>query len=208
MDRGPKPAKAKVEARRPAGRKPVATNEARVRELELRLAEALEQQAATSEILRVISASPSDVQPVLDAVAERAAHLCKAPFARVLLVDGDVLHCRADYSVDGGTPIPVVPVALKRTSISGRAVVDSKIINLADIVPLLDTEFPDARENTRRTGFRACLAVPLMREAGAYGAIFLWRREPGLFSPDQVALVETFARQAVIAIENVRLFKS
>ena len=57
------------------------------------------------------------------------------------------------------------------------------------------------------TGFRAALAVPLMREAGAYGAIFLWRREPGLFAPDQVALVQTFARQAAIAIENVRLFK-
>jgi two-component system NtrC family sensor kinase len=95
---------------------------------------------------------------------------------------------------------------LKRTTVSGRAVLESEVINLADIVPLLDTEFPDARENTRRTGFRACLAVPLIREAGAYGAIFLWRGEPGLFAPDQVALVQTFARQAAIAIENVRLF--
>ncbi len=207
MDRGPKPATPKIKAKRPAGRKAVASGDNRVSALETRLAEALEHQAATSEILRVISASPSDVQPVLDAVAEHAAHLCKAPFARVLLVDGDVLLCRADYSAAGGTPIPVVPVALKRTSISGRAVLDSANINIADIVPLLDTEFPDARENTRRTGFRACLAVPLMREAGAYGAIFLWRREPGLFAPDQVALVETFARQVAIAVDNVRLFK-
>jgi GAF domain-containing protein len=207
MNRGVKPAKAKVEAKRPAGRKPVATDDARVRALETRLAEALEQQAATSEILRVISASPSDVQPVLDAVAERAARLCKAPFARVLIIDGDVLNAAADFSVGGETPIPVVPVALKRTSISGRAVLDGDIVHLADILPLLDTEFPDARDNAHRTGFRAALAVPLVREAGAYGAIFLWRREPGLFAPDQVALVQTFAQQAAIAIENVRLFK-
>jgi signal transduction histidine kinase/putative methionine-R-sulfoxide reductase with GAF domain len=207
MNRGVKPAKAKVEARDPAGRKPVATHDAQVRALEARLAEALEQQAATSEILRVISASPSAVKPVLDAVAERAARLCKAPFARVLLVDGDVLNAVADFSVGGETPIPVIPIALKRSSISGRAVLDGDIVHLADILPLLDTEFPDARDNAHRTGFRAALAVPLVREAGAYGAIFLWRREPGLFAPDQVALVQTFAQQAAIAIENVRLFK-
>ncbi len=152
-------------------------------ELEARnrdLAKSLEQQTATSDVLRVIADSPTDVQPVLDTVAERAAHLCNAPFARVLFVDGDVLRTRADHSVAGETPIPVIPVALKRTSITGRAVLDSAIVHHADIVPLLDTEFPDARENAERTGFRAVLAVPLMREAGAYGAIFLWRREPGL----------------------------
>ena len=95
---------------------------------------------------------------------------------------------------------------LKRTSISGRAALDRKTIHHADIVPLLDTEYPDARDNAQLSGFRAVLAVPLMRDGGAYGAIFLWRREPRLFAPDQVALVETFARQAAIAIDNVRLF--
>jgi len=207
MNRGPKPAKAKAMARPAVARtRPVAST-TRTRELEQRLADALEQQAATSEILRLIAASPGDVQPVLDAVAQRAAHLCKTPFACVLLVDGNVLHSRTDSSAAGETPIPVVPVALKRSSITGRTVIDREIVHHADIVPLLDTEFPDAKTNARFTGFRAVLAVPLMREADAYGAIFLWRREPGLFAPDQVAVVQTFARQAAIAIANVRLFK-
>src|SRR5204862_486187 len=76
---------------------------------------------------------------------------------------------------------------------------------LPDILPVAH-EFPDAAENIHRLSCRAVLAVPLLREAGAYGGIFLFRREPGMFSADQVALVETFARQAAIAIENVRLF--
>ena len=171
------------------------------------LTSSLEQQTAISEILRVISASPTDVQPVLDAVAERAGILCDAPFARVLIVDGDMLLPMAHYAVDpASVQVHVNPVPLKRTSISGRAALDRETIHHADIVPLLDTEYPDARENAQWTGFRAVLAVPLMREGGAYGAIFLWRREPRLFSPDQVALVQTFARQAAIAIDNVRLF--
>ncbi len=207
MGRGAIPAGRAVVARRPRAKKSPANGAARVGELEARLAAALEQQAATSEILRLMAASPGNVQPVLDAVAVRAAQLCKAPFARVLLLDGDALHVLADYAIDGGSPMPPVPVVLKRTSISGRAVIDSEIIHHADIVPLLDAEFSDARENVRRIGCRAVLAVPLMREAGGFGAIFLWRREPGLFAPDQVDLVQTFARQAAIAIENVRLFK-
>ncbi len=207
MRQGAKPAKAKVEVSSAAAIKAPRNGGANAQELERRLTEALEQQEATSEILRVISASPTDVQPVLDAVAERAARLCRAPFARVLLVDGGVLLSKSDFSIDGANPIPVLPVAMKRTSITGRAVLDRATVHHADIVPLLDTEFPDARENQRRTGFRATLAVPLLREGSAYGAIFLWRREAGLFAPDQVALVQTFARQAAIAIDNVRLFK-
>jgi GAF domain-containing protein len=207
MNRGAKPAKAKVIAKPATATRSRLADGSGVRDLEKRLAEALEQQAATSEILRVISDSPGDVQPVLDAVAERAAHLCRAPYARVLLVDGDMLRSLAEYVADGGAPIPVVPIVLKRTTITGRAVLDGTIVHHADIVPLLDHEFPDARENVRLTGSRAVLAVPLMREAGACGAFFLWRREPGLFSPDQVALVQTFARQAIIAIENARLIQ-
>ena len=167
----------------------------------------MEQHAAISEILQVISASPSDVQPVLDAVAERAARLCEAPLARVLLVDGDVLRAMAEYSLDGTSHTGTLPLPLRRSSISGRAVLDRATIHYDDLVPLLDSEYPDAL-NARRLGVRAVLAVPLMRDGNAYGAIFLWRREPGLFSSGQVALVETFAQQVAIAIDNVRLFKA
>jgi len=177
--------------------------EARTQEL----SNSLEQQTAISEILRVISSSPTDVQPVLDAVAERAAHLCHSPYARVLLVDGDVLRARANYRQEAGPALEdVLLTPLRRSSINGRAVLDRQTVHYADIVPLLDSEFPDARPNIERDGTRAVLAVPLMREGGAYGSIFVFRREPGLFAPDQVALIETFARQAAIAIDNVRLF--
>ena len=181
--------------------------ERKVDERTRELTNSLEQQTAISEILRVISASPTDVRPVLEAVAERAAQLCDAPFARMMLVDGHVLRSVADYSVERGLDSePATPVPLDRTSVTGRAAIDRETVHHADIVPLLDSEFPGARENVLRLGCRAVLAVPLMREGGAYGGIFLYRREPRLFTPDQVALVQTFARQAAIAIDNVRLF--
>ena len=170
-----------------------------------RLAETLEQYAAVSEILQVISVSPSDVQPVLNAVAERAARLCQAPLARVLLVDGDVLRAAAEYSLDGTSQARTAPLALRRSTITGRAVLDRTTIHHGDVVPLLETEYPDAL-NARTLGLRAVLAVPLMREGNAYGAILLFRREPRPFSPAQVELVQTFAQQATIAVNNVRLF--
>ncbi|HQR10421.1 MAG TPA: GAF domain-containing protein [Casimicrobiaceae bacterium] len=181
--------------------------EHKVEDRTLELRNALEQQTAISEILRVISSSPTDVQPVLDAVAERAALLCHSPFARVLLIEGDMLRPVAEYSPDSsGLTAITAPVPLRRTSFTGRAAIERTTIHLPDCLPLLDSEFPDAKENMLRQGCRAVLAVPLMRESGAYGGIFLFRLEPGLFPPDQVALVETFARQAAIAIDNVRLF--
>jgi signal transduction histidine kinase len=176
------------------------------------LSNSLEQQTAISEILRVISSSPTDVQPVLAAVAERAAHLCDAPYARIMLIGGDTLHPAAEFSVGPGpeslpeSPNLTAPVPLNRTSLTGRAAIDRRTIHHADVLPLVDSEYPGARQNILRLGCRAVLAVPLIREGGAYGGIFLYRREPRLFSPDQVALVETFARQAAIAIDNVRLF--
>jgi signal transduction histidine kinase/HAMP domain-containing protein len=181
--------------------------ERKVDERTRELKNSLDQQTAISEILRVISSSPTDVQPVLQAVAERAAHLCDAPFARVLLIDGDVLRPVADYSVEAA-PLPPAPgpIPFKRSVITGRAALDRETIHIEDVVPLLDTEYPDSQDSIRSLGARAALAVPLIREAGAYGGIFLFRREPRLFTSDQVALVQTFARQAAIAIDNVRLF--
>src|SRR5439155_15679001 len=132
---------------------------------------------------------------------------CGATFARALLIDGETLRPVADYS-QGGEPLPPPPgpIPLKRSAVTGRATLDRETIHHADVVPLLDTEYPDSKESILPLGARAVLSVPLMREGGAYGGIFLFRREPSLFTADQVALVQTFARQAAIAIDNVRLF--
>src|SRR4030095_14808959 len=96
---------------------------------------------------------------------------------------------------------------LTRSVMSGRAVLDCETIHHADFVPLRESEYPDVpRAKQQELGYRAVLVVPLMREGGASGVIFMFRREPRPFSPEQIALVNTFARQAAIAIENVRLF--
>ena len=197
--------KAKVEDRQPASRKAPKSKGSELADPKRRVAEA-EQLAAISEILHVMSGSPGDVQPVLDAVAERAARLCESPYARIMLVDGGVLRAAAEYSLDGTSQGITVPLPLRRTSMSGRAVHDRTTIHHDDVAPLLESEYPDA-VNSRRLGIRAVLAMPLMREGEAYGSIIVYRREPRAFSPDQIALVETFARQAAIAIENARLFK-
>jgi signal transduction histidine kinase/HAMP domain-containing protein len=170
------------------------------------LKQALDQQTAISEILRVISSSPTDVQPVLAVVAERAAQLCDAPLSGVFLLENGQLRAKTTYAASGEPVALVAPMPLKRTSLAGRAVLERATIHYADVAPLVDTEFPDSRENLLRQGVRTVLAVPLMREGGAYGGIILFRREPRPFSQDQIALVETFARQAAIAIDNVRLF--
>ena len=215
MERGAKSAKAKVEIRPTVARKPRTVEATAGLQHKQRLTEALEQHAAISEILRVISSSPGDVTPVLAAVAERAAHLCDASFAQVLLVEGNVLRPTVAYWADTGSDEERDDSRgvkrtwpLTRSMVIGRAVLDCKTIHHADVVPLLDSEYPDSpRVKQQELGFRAVLAVPLMREGGASGVIFIFRREPRAFSPEQIALVETFARQAAIAIENVRLFK-
>ena len=204
MDRESKSSKADVKTS--ASRSPRKRAPTGARSVELRLADALAQQAATAEILRVMADSSNDVQPVLHAIAEQAARLCRAAFARVFLVDGDMMRPLAQFTEAAELETPVHAMRLSRGSISGRATLDRKTVHVADVVPLLDHEFPDARENAQTAGIRASLAVPLLRHEACHGAIFLWRREPGLFAPDQVALVETFARQAAIAIDNARLF--
>jgi len=200
--------KAKLATRRTAAAQSTKKKPPTARALATSLAAVKAQQRAISEILRVMAASPSDVLPVLDAVARHSARLCDAPFARILLVDGDVLRHAADYSIRGRRVAdPARPVPLRRTSILGRAALDRRTIHITDLVPLLDSEYPDARANAHLAGFRTILAVPLMREGSAFGGILVYRRVVRRFTRDQVALVETFARQAAIAIDNVRLFR-
>jgi GAF domain-containing protein len=204
MGRGPKPAKGK--AKPAVARKSPKNDAARVRDLEKRLAEALQQQTATGEILRVISSSPNDVQPVFDAIAESAARLCESSDADIWRRADDRLLLVAHYGA-----IPVGPVAefglpLVRGGVGGRSILTGRPIQVGD-VQAAAAEFPESSENARRVGFRTILSVPLMREGVAIGAIILRRTEARLFTEQQVALLQTFADQAVIAIENVRLFK-
>ena len=183
--------------------------ERKVAERTAELRNALDRQTAVGEILRTISASPTDVQPVVDAVAQRAADLCRACYASVMLVDGDRLVPRAEYR-DGqltrGIP-ETEPVSIDRKSFTGRAVLERQPFQAPDARALVDTEFQGARSNVERFGLRGVLAVPMLREDQAYGGVFLARGEPGPFAPGEVALVETFAQQAAIAIDNVRLFR-
>jgi GAF domain-containing protein len=171
-----------------------------------RLAEVIAQRDALADILRVIAASPTDLAPMAEAIAEHAARLCRAPFARVIVAEGDTLRAIGQYVAAGDPMDAMRPIPVGRGTVTGRAMVERRTIHLADVTPLIPTEFPDTRENWEQVRYRAVLAVPLLGKEEARGAIFLWRREPRLFSDDEVALVETFARQAALAIDNVRQF--
>jgi signal transduction histidine kinase len=172
------------------------------------LKESLEQQTATSEILGVIASSPTDIQPVLDVVAENAARVCGAKDAIIFRIEGDKLQLVAS---SGTTPISTMTreqgVPLIRGTVSGRAVVDRQTVHVNDIEAELDTEFAESRPYQQRAGFRTVLATPLLREGVPIGAIHIRRMEVRPFSDKQIKLLETFASQSVIAIENVRLFQ-
>jgi len=156
--------------------------------------------------LKVISQSPTDIQPVLDALAESAARLCGSVDASIYRRDGDRLFLVAQVG-----PIPQGVIGefflpLGRGTVVGRSVLDGRTVHVLDLQAMGD-EFPEGREHARRLGLATVLAVPLMRAGVGIGSISLRRTEAQLFTPRQAALLETFADQAVIAIENVRLFK-
>jgi GAF domain-containing protein len=210
--RGTKPAKPKVEAKPPVARKSSKSDSAKLHDLEKRLAEALARETATSEILRVISQSPTAAQPVFEAIVRSGAALCHAPDVIILIADSGSLHIAASVGpvaasvrqsrlFQGGGPL------LTRGSVSGRAVIDRRTVHVHDVSAMPEDEFPEGMVLQREYGGHGTtLSVPLLRDDVSLGAITLLRNEVRPFTDRQVALLETFADQAVIAIENARLF--
>jgi signal transduction histidine kinase len=170
------------------------------------LSESLEQQTAISEILRVISNSPSDVKPVLASVAEHAAHICEAQYTDIFIIDNDTLQIAATFG-DPGQRADTEPLPLDRSTISGRSVIDRQPVHVEDVQQAGD-EFARGRDLAKRFGHHTALAVPLIREDRALGNILIRRTEVRPFEQTHIALLSTFADQAAIAIENVRLFEA
>ena len=161
----------------------------------------MEQQTATSEILGVIASSPTDIRPVLDVVAATAARLCEATDAQIRLLEGDGTRLVASF---GSLPAPeFIPTSLQTPGT--RAMIECRAVHVHDL-RAADSEYPGSQELSLRFGTRTYLSVPLLREGIAIGNINIRRTEVRPFSDKQVVLLKTFADQAVIAIENVRLF--
>jgi GAF domain-containing protein len=169
------------------------------------LSRALEQQTATSDILRVLSSSPTDVQPVFDAIVANASRLCGGEYAIVIRYEGEIMHLAAQHNPRPGAAEPVAqlfPRAPTRGSSPGRAILDRSSVHIPDV--LEDPEYdPDI---VRAARLRGVLSVPMFRDGKVIGAISISRDTPGPFAQSQMELLNTFADQAVIAIENVRLF--
>jgi two-component system NtrC family sensor kinase len=182
----------------------VANRESKVTRLTMELEEALQRQAATADILKVIAGSRTNIQPVLDAIVKAAVRFCGAEDAVIGLREDDeaVVGAHAGpIQHDVGRRVP-----LDRTSAAGRAILDGRTMLVPDLLAPEAAELTMGQKLAREFGFRAVVAVPMMSEREAIGTLFLRKTQPGAFTPQQIDLLQTFAAQAVIAVENVRLF--
>src|SRR5262245_33641249 len=169
------------------------------------LFESLQQQTATADVLKVISRSPTDLLPIFETIVENAARLCEASNASLHTVEGALMRHVATHgriaTLGRGETRP-----LTAGSIGGMAILGRRVVHFHDALAVAEAEFPDSKHAITREGIRSALAVPLLRGEAALGAIIVRRTEVRPFSDKHIELVTTFADQAVIAIENVRLF--
>jgi GAF domain-containing protein len=174
----------------------------RSRELE----DARDQQRATAEILRVTSSSPTDARPVFEVIAKNAVQLCNGNHGVVYQFDGTLIHFVTHYN---SSPQAVeatrreYPIAPGRGTVSGRAILERAVIQIPDV--LADSEYAHGHL-AQSIGYRSIVAVPIMRHGTPVGVIVVPRAEPGVFPEKHISLLQTFADQAAIALENVRLF--
>src|SRR3954453_17034235 len=171
------------------------------------LTESLQQQTATADVLSVISRSPSDVAPVFDVIGERAEKLCSAEISVVSVLDGDRIRVASIRGISRDNVELLrahFPMPLDRNTVTARTIKSGAVVHIGHV--LADTTY-DNKVLAEQTGYRSCLGVPMHHEGQIVGAIFVARTEPGLFSDNQIRLLEIFADQAVIAIQNVRMFE-
>ena len=175
------------------------------------LRQSLEQQTATSDVLQVISSSPGDLGPVFTTMLENAARICDAKFGNVYLWDGDVLRLVAAHN----TPLAFAesrkraPFRLNPSHPFSRLVVTKHVFHVPDVAALPAYKERDLQivEAVELGGIRTCLGVPMLKENNLIGALLVYRQEVRPFTDKQIALLQNFAAQAVIAIENARLLK-
>jgi len=171
------------------------------------ITEALERETASNDILRVIAESPTDIQPVLEVIARNAAQLSGSDDAIIGLVEGDTLIVSTHFG-----DVPMIPVGegirFNRDSVAGRAMIDGVPLQGIHNQRGVKSEYPEGDRIAKKYGYRMSAGVPLMRKGKALGVITIRRTKPELLTDKQIVLVQSFANQAAIAVENVRLFEA